>query len=69
MDFHLEVCKEMSVAEAHRIADNLEKKIEKNIPGADVIIHIEPCDRGSCPGRDACSLTKTRIKKNQKATG
>ncbi|MDX2480311.1 MAG: cation diffusion facilitator family transporter [Desulfuromusa sp.] len=62
MDFHLEVCKEMSVAEAHKIADSLEKKIEKNIPGADVIIHIEPCHRSACPGSAACDVMKTRIK-------
>ncbi len=42
MDFHLEVCKDMSVAEAHELVDRLEKKIEREIPGADVIIHIEP---------------------------
>lgn len=62
MDFHLEVCKEMSVYEAHQISDSLEKKIEKNIPGSDVIIHIEPCHRGACPGRQACVETKTRLK-------
>lgn len=67
MDFHLEVCKEMTVEEAHKIADSLEKRIEGSIPGADVIIHIEPCHRSECPGREACDLTKTRIKKNEKA--
>ncbi|SHJ58718.1 cation diffusion facilitator family transporter [Malonomonas rubra DSM 5091] len=61
MDFHLEVCKEMSVFEAHKIADSLEKKIEKNIPGADVIIHIEPCHKSACPGRTTCEETKTRL--------
>jgi cation diffusion facilitator family transporter len=67
MDFHLEVCKEMTVAEAHNIADGLEKKIEKSIPGADVIIHIEPCHKGACPGRAHCDVTKARINKNEKA--
>ena len=62
MDFHLEVCKEMSVYEAHQIADHLEKKIEQNIPGADVIIHIEPCLKGDCPGRINCDENKTRVK-------
>lgn len=63
MDFHLEVCKEMSVDEAHKIADGLEKRIEKNIPGADVIIHIEPCDKGDCQGRPACEISKSRAAK------
>jgi len=68
MDFHLEVCKEMSVADAHKIADSLEKKIESTIPGADVIIHIEPCHKGNCPGRANCDMTQTRIKKTEKAS-
>ena len=67
MDFHLEVCKEMSVYEAHQIADSLEKKIEKNIPGADVIIHIEPCHKSVCPGRVDCELTKSRFSQTEKA--
>ncbi|BCR04806.1 cation transporter [Desulfuromonas versatilis] len=54
LDFHLTVCRHLSVAEAHRIADQLEKKIEHEILGSDVIIHIEPCELPDCPGREAC---------------
>lgn len=61
MDFHLEVCKEMSVGEAHELADGLEKWIKKEIPGADIIIHIEPCEAKDCPGSKNCLLTKPRI--------
>ncbi|RLB69872.1 MAG: cation transporter, partial [Deltaproteobacteria bacterium] len=39
MDFHLEVCKDMTVAEAHELTVALEKKIEREIPGSNVIIH------------------------------
>ncbi len=60
MDFHLEICKEMTVYEAHKLADSLEKKIERNIPGADVIIHIEPCSLQPCPGRENCHRDKSR---------
>ncbi len=56
MDFHLELCKDMSVAEAHKLADSLEKKIEREIPGADVIIHIEPCKVEHCPGKENCEI-------------
>lgn len=63
MDFHLEVCKEMSVADAHKLADGLEKRIEKDIPGSDVIIHIEPCEANNCPGTKECLLTKARMAK------
>jgi len=61
MDFHLTVCKHLSVEEAHDIADHLEQRIQEEIRGADVIIHIEPCRREDCPGREFCPEDKTRI--------
>ena len=61
MDFHLEVCKDMSVAEAHRLTDNLEKRIMKEIPGADVIIHVDPCTVRECPGRENCEIEQSRV--------
>ncbi len=51
MDFHLRVCKHLSVQEAHDIADHLEKRIEEEIAGADVTIHIEPCTEENCAHR------------------
>ncbi|HKJ04442.1 MAG TPA: cation diffusion facilitator family transporter [Geopsychrobacteraceae bacterium] len=62
MDFHLEVCKHMSVEDAHKIADQLEKQIEKSIIGADVTIHIEPCTEAECPGANLCEQDKSRFK-------
>ncbi len=59
MDFHLEVCKDMTVAEAHKLTDSLEKRIEKEIPGSNVIIHIEPCSIKECPGRENCEILHT----------
>ena len=61
MDFHLTVCKHLSVEEAHTIADHLEKRIEADIRGADVTIHIEPCRREECPGRQACLPEATHL--------
>ena len=61
MDFHLTVCKHLSVEEAHAIADQLEKRIEADIRGADVTIHIEPCREAHCPGRQSCPVDKTRL--------
>ena len=62
MDFHLEVCKHMTVEDAHQIADKLEKQIEKSIIGADVTIHIEPCQEAECPGVNLCAQSKSRFK-------
>lgn len=55
MDFHLTVCRHMSVAEAHEITDDLEDAIGERIPGADVTIHIEPCEGEECPGKESCA--------------
>jgi cation diffusion facilitator family transporter len=68
MDFHLTVCKHLSVEEAHSIADHLEKRIQQEIPGADVTIHIEPCQRPDCPGMAQCPVDKTRLEEPGDAT-
>lgn len=59
IDFHLTVCKFLSVEEAHDIADHLEQRIEDHIAGADVTIHIEPCPRKDCPGEQRCQRKPT----------
>lgn len=63
MDFHLTVCRHLTVEQAHEIADGLEKTIESGIYGADVTIHIEPCRTENCPGHDQCDNDKTRLHK------
>lgn len=42
IDFHLVVPGKMSVADAHRICDRIEKALEAEIDGAEVVIHVEP---------------------------
>jgi cation diffusion facilitator family transporter len=44
IDFHLVVCKDTSIEEAHHIADKMEKEIIQEFPRASVIIHLEPCE-------------------------
>ena len=61
MDFHLTVCKHLTVQAAHDLADRLEDTIAKKIRGANVTIHVEPCRRPDCPGMDKCVLVKKRI--------
>jgi cation diffusion facilitator family transporter len=62
MDFHLTVCKHLTVQTAHDLADHLEEAITKEIRGANVTIHVEPCRRPDCPGVEKCTAVKTRIK-------
>jgi cation diffusion facilitator family transporter len=42
IEFHLVVPGTMPVAEAHRICDRLEEPIGVEVPGAEVLIHVEP---------------------------
>lgn len=42
IEFHLVVPSAMSVDEAHRICDRLERAIEAHTPGAQPLIHVEP---------------------------
>jgi ferrous-iron efflux pump FieF len=67
IDFHLTVCKHLSVEEAHRLTDHLEARIAEQIIGADVTIHIEPCQLPDCPGREECPALK--IRPQEKTTG
>lgn len=65
IDFHITVCKHLTVAEAHQLTDELETEIAAAIEGADVTIHVEPCLNEEChelPCREeeaeAAKLTK-----------
>ncbi|GAA5335503.1 MULTISPECIES: cation diffusion facilitator family transporter [Thermus] len=42
LEFHLVVPGRMSVEEAHRLCDELERALEKEMPGLVVTIHVEP---------------------------
>ncbi len=44
IDFHLVVCKDANIEEAHNLADQMEQEIIREFPRASVIIHIEPCE-------------------------
>lgn len=60
IDFHLTVCKHLSVEEAHDITDYIEDRIADHFDEADVTIHVEPCRRHDCPGRHSCPAQAVR---------
>lgn len=66
IDFHLTVCKHLSVDEAHQITDSLEEKIGERVTGSDITIHIEPCPQTDCPGRTECPVLKAGSHEKQK---
>ncbi len=58
IDLHLVTCREMTIAEAHDIADHIEKEIESQISHADVIIHVEPCTDNRPGCEEKCRFVK-----------
>jgi cation diffusion facilitator family transporter len=50
IDFHLVVPGDMRVAEAHAICDRIEEVLREEIPGAVVIIHVEPEEKAKHRG-------------------
>jgi cation diffusion facilitator family transporter len=53
IDLHLVMPKQVSIEEAHRVCDHLEKDMKNRLLRTDVTIHVEPCD-GNCV---VCQLT------------
>lgn len=50
VQFHVWVDPEMSVAEAHRVMDEVEHKLETEFPGVEILIHIDPEGQVDQPG-------------------
>ena len=50
IEFHLVVPGRMTVRESHAICDRLEDALEIAIPGADVVIHVEPDNKAKETG-------------------
>lgn len=50
VEFHLVVPGTMSVKDAHVICDRVEAAIEAELPGAEVVIHVEPDHKAKCAG-------------------
>lgn len=43
LDFHLEVCSEQRVSQAHAVCDEIEEDLNKQFRDVDINIHVEPC--------------------------
>jgi cation diffusion facilitator family transporter len=61
VDFHVVVCREYKLEDAHRVADHLEKEVRQALGNAHVVTHIDPCDL-ECPGREHCTRVLSEIR-------
>ena len=55
IEFHLVVPGGMTVATSHGICDRLEEALTKAVPGAQVLIHVEPEEEAKQQGVPCCS--------------
>ena len=61
VDFHVEVCRETTLEEAHRVADHLEHEINTLLGNAHVVSHVDPCQM-ECPGSQECARMKQMVR-------
>ena len=61
VDFHVVICREHKLADAHRVADHLEKEVGLTLGNAHVVTHVDPCDL-ECPGIDHCERVLSQIR-------
>ena len=62
VDFHVVVCRQYLLEDAHRLADHLEKEVAQMLGNAHVVTHIDPCDI-ECRGPDHCERLLGEIRK------
>ncbi len=60
VEVHLVSCSDMTVNQAHAIADRVEKDIMEVLPGASVMIHLDPCDRRRDDCNEGCPMVTLR---------
>jgi cation diffusion facilitator family transporter len=60
VEVHLVSCSEMTVGQAHAIADRVEEDIEETLPGARVMIHLDPCERDRLDCEKGCPMVTLR---------
>ncbi len=60
VDFHVVLCRDHSLEQAHRVADHLEMEIREVLGNAHVVTHIDPCEI-ECPGPHECARVKGMI--------
>ena len=60
IDIDLVSCGDMTVDQAHAIADRVERDIEDALPGAKIMIHLEPCNRERPDCNSGCPMVTLR---------
>jgi ferrous-iron efflux pump FieF len=59
VQFHVWVDPQMSVAEAHRVMDEVEQKLQHEFPGCEILIHVDPEGQVDHPGNSLLESDET----------
>lgn len=62
VQFHVWMDPAMTVADAHRVLDEVEAKLEAEFPGAEILIHIDPVGQIDHPGNPLVETDLTKGK-------
>lgn len=54
IDLHLVISRHLTVEESHQLCDQLERKIESELPLSNVLIHVDPCTEDQCTECTGC---------------
>jgi ferrous-iron efflux pump FieF len=61
LDFHLLMCRKLSIDEAHAVSEKIEEQIRSSIARIDVIIHIEPCGYDCALNEETCAVLRLKM--------
>jgi len=62
IDLHLVTCRDIPVEEAHRLTEDLEDDIRREFPGAEIITHVEACEKVENECDDVCPMYDIKMK-------
>ena len=64
VQFHVWVAPDMTIAEAHKVMDEVEARLEKEFPGVEILIHTDPEGQVDQPGNILAETDESaRLKK------
>jgi cation diffusion facilitator family transporter len=62
VDLHLVTCRDLAVEAAHRLTEDLEDDIRREFPEAEIITHVEACDKPEDACDESCPMYEFKRK-------
>jgi len=62
VDLHLVTCRDIPLELAHSLTEDLEDDIRREFPGAEIVTHVEACEKAEEDCDDGCPMYEVRMK-------